>query len=112
MAKTWQETVMDDDELLGSYYDKASPLDGTTTIEGLREVALDQAKETFKAGEDKAREVVEWIAYCPKCGSYLPKNLNGTRTLKCRNCNWDGQAKLKEWFEDNLELLEKWGIRG
>ena len=43
------------------------------------------------------REVVEWVVYCPKCGSYLPKNLNGSRTLKCDYCKWDGQAKLKEW---------------
>ena len=49
------------------------------------------------------RKVVEWIVYCPKCGSYLPKNLNDTRTLKCRNCDWDGQAKLKEWVPPILK---------
>ena len=34
--------LLTDDELLGNYYDKASPLDKDTLIEGLREVAKDQ----------------------------------------------------------------------
>ena len=65
-------------------------------------------KEGKKAG---IKEVVGEVAfmwnmikYCPQCGSYLPCNLNGTRTHTCHTCNWSGEslksrwhAKLKEW---------------
>ena len=56
--------------------------------------------EATKAGKQEGiREVViEWVHYCPKCGCYLPKRLDGLRAyLICRNCGWDGETKLKEW---------------
>ncbi|KKL51639.1 hypothetical protein LCGC14_2293520 [marine sediment metagenome] len=73
-----------------------------------------QAEISFKAGMEEEstqayhaglhdgilrgrREVVEWVKYCPQCGSYIPKNLNDTRTLECRICDWSGQDKLKDW---------------
>ena len=46
--------LLTDDELLGNYYDKASPLDKDTLIEGLREVAkaeIDYAKPLIKKDE-------------------------------------------------------------
>ena len=46
--------ILTGDQLLGSYYDKGSPLDKNVSVEGLKEVAKDQEEETLKA-------VGEWL---------------------------------------------------
>lgn len=89
--------VMDLDMLTGIDTDEREHIE-TAVIEG------------YKAG---IKLVVQlWIKRCPECGSYIPKNLNETRTLKCRECGWDGEAQLKEWGIEDLwqafkERLEK-----
>lgn len=60
-------------------------------------------EEGHKAG---IREVVEWV------NSNIPDSLEVWANLKTniliKGDKW--QAKLKEWFKDNPELLKKWGI--
>jgi len=58
-------------------------------------------RDGFKAG---IKEVVEeihfmWgmIKHCPNCGSYIPQNLNGTRTHTCQNCGWSGEKLKTDW---------------
>jgi len=81
---TWEDTIMDNDALLGSYYDIASPLDKAILVAGLREIAQNQAEISFKAF---MQEVVEWM----KAKSWLVNPSN--RSL----FEDDWQAKLKEW---------------
>jgi len=75
---TWEDTIMDNDALLGSYYDIASPLDKAILVAGLREIAQNQAEISFKAF---MQEVVEWINIHREDIDAIDK--------------WE--AKLKEW---------------
>jgi len=63
-AKTWEETVMSDDDLMGNYYDKATFFESLNgeSIAGLREVARVQAKLTWEAGEKAGiQKVMEFL---------------------------------------------------
>ena len=51
-----KELLLDDD-LLGSYFDRASPLGEKVSVEGLREVAKDQIKQLLKAGYIKVSPI-------------------------------------------------------
>jgi len=81
----WLDTVMSDDEL-------------DIVSNNRRAQIAKQAEISFKAG---IREVVEYVEG-RKTGGENPNQV------------WLGeewQAKLKEWFKDSPELLEKWGIK-
>jgi len=58
----------------------------------LRPILEAQAEISFKAG---IREVVEWTR----------------RAMEAWFSRDELEAKLKEWFKDSPELLEKWGIK-
>ena len=72
------------------------------------QLRLDQAIDYIeKAG---IREVVEWIQ---KEGIWAQVPFKGKRKEETMWCLFpeEWQVKLKEWFKDSPELLEKWGIK-
>jgi hypothetical protein len=83
--------IMNDDELLANYFDKASPVDSNTVIYGLREVARTQAEISFKAG---IKEVVEWIK---KNSLKETENADDTGDMLRIIRDIDLQSQLKAW---------------
>jgi len=124
---SWKDTVMSNKQILGVF--KNTPNlsdDAKMAMLGGRAVAQAQAEISFKAGQESIledvsyslssahqkgiREVVEWIQ---KEGIWAQVPFKGKRKEETMWCLFpeEWQVKLKEWFKDSPELLEKWGIK-
>jgi hypothetical protein len=68
----------------------------TCDAEAQRDADAAYYEPLIEQAKAEVAEYVEFmwkmIKYCPSCGSYLPQNLNGTRTHTCRNCDWSGES--------------------